>query len=93
MDLGVESWGVFTFDELIGVVVGGQAGDAAIDDGFVGYGFAELVAVAIGLGFALIFLLLELIGVFGGVVFHGDFILFGEFAGHLLKLFDAGKLA
>ena len=26
------------------------------------------------------------------MVFHGDFLLFGEFAGHLLKLFDAGKL-
>ena len=93
LDFGVEGWGVFAFDELIGVVVGGQAGDAAIDDGFVGYGLAELAAVAVGLGFAVIFLLLHFIGGFWGVVFHGDLILLGEFAGHLLKLFDAGKLA
>ena len=52
----------------------------------------DIAAVAVGLGLGLVFFPLDLVRGLGCVVFHGNLLLLGQFAGHLLKLFDAGKL-
>ena len=65
----------------------------SVDDNLVGYVLTGICgAVAVGLRLALVLLPLDLAGRLGRVVRHGDLLLLGEFAGHLLKLFDAGKL-
>src|SRR3984957_16486423 len=92
LNLGVKGRRVFTFDDLIGVVVGGQTRDTSVDDNFVCHRFADLGAVAVSLRFRVISLPLDLARGLGRVVGHGDILRLGQFAGHLLKLFDAGKL-
>src|SRR5271168_2303784 len=94
LNLGVERGRVFdiAIDSLVGVVVGRQTGDAPVDDHFISYGLPDLAAVAVGLRFGLVLLPLDLVRGLGRVVFHGDLLLLGQFASHLLKLFDAGKL-
>src|SRR5580704_17093151 len=59
LNLGVKGRRVFTFDDLIGVVVGSQTRGAPVDDNFVCHCFADLRTVAVCLRFRLIFLPLD----------------------------------
>src|SRR5258705_2673837 len=92
LNLRVEGRGIFAFDKLIGIVVRGQAGDASVDDSFLGYGFPGVTDIAVGLRLRLVFLPFDFFGSLGRMMFHGNLLLLGQFASHLLKLFDAGKL-
>src|SRR5205823_1011057 len=92
LNLGIEGGRIFAFDKLIGVVVRRETGDSSVDNSFVGYSFPSVAVVAVSLRLGLVFLPLDLVRRLGRVMFHGDLLLLGQLAGHLLKLFDAGKL-
>src|SRR5260370_8689382 len=92
LNLRIEGGRIFAFDELVGVVVRGQTGDASVDDSFVSYGFRGVAAVAVGLRLRLVFLTFDLCGGFRCIVLHWNLLLLGQLAGHLLKLFDARQL-
>src|SRR5216683_5869712 len=71
-----------------------QVGRAA-GDGFFALRTGNILgafAAAVGLWLHGTLLLLQIVRRLGGMMLHGDLFLLGQLAGHLLKLFDAGKL-
>src|ERR1700679_324758 len=96
LNLCIECRRVPSIDRLVSVIVRRKPGDPSVHDRLLSHGFTRagirIGAVAIGLRLALASFPLNLVRVLRCVVFHWNLLLLGQITGHLLKLFDAGKL-